>query len=473
MNKKNLLFQYILSDTLSAAFSWTSFFIFRKLFIEPNGKLEFSTTFFSANYFIGLIMITCFWLLLHYSSGYYTKKYIYRKSRLKELAQTIRTTIIGVVIIFFILILDDVISTYKAYYKSISALFIFQFMLTYIPRFAITTNVITKLRNRVFGYNTLLVGSNEQAMDLFHEINSQPKSSGNKFVGFINVHEKKTYLLSDHLQHFGDISALLSIIKEKNIEEVIIAIETSEHEEIKKILNVLTETDAIIRAIPSLYDILRGSTRISTPYSVPLIEISHDLMSAWEENTKRVLDVVASSIALIILSPVFLILAIGVKLSSKGAVFYSQERIGRYGKPFAIYKFRSMCVGAENKGPALSSQNDSRITSFGKFMRRTRLDELPQFYNVVVGDMSLVGPRPERQFFIDKIVKKAPHYNHLHKVRPGITSWGQVKFGYAENVDEMVERLKYDLIYIENMSLYTDFKIMIYTIKIVFKAIGK
>lgn len=185
------------------------------------------------------------------------------------------------------------------------------------------------------------------------------------------------------------------------------------------------------------------------------------------------MDVGVSLVALVLLLPIYLILAIGVKLSSPGPIFYSHERIGRYGKPFMIYKFRSMYQDAEKDGPALSSQDDSRITSFGKFMRKTRMDELPQFFNVLIGDMSLVGPRPERQHFIDQIVKKAPHFNHLQKVRPGITSWGQVKFGYASNVDEMIERLKYDILYIENMSLLVDMKILIYTIKTILKASGK
>lgn len=222
-----------------------------------------------------------------------------------------------------------------------------------------------------------------------------------------------------------------------------------------------------------MYDILTGMVKMSSIIGTPLIQISHDLMPAWEANMKRIIDILTSLFALIILSPLYLALAIGVKLSSKGPILYSHERIGRYGKPFTIFKFRSMFMDAESNGPALSSHNDARITSFGMFMRKMRFDELPQFYNVLIGDMSLVGPRPERQYFIDQIIKKAPHFNHLQKVRPGITSWGQVKFGYASNVEEMVERLKYDILYIENMSLLVDLKIMIYTVKTVLNASGK
>ena len=228
-----------------------------------------------------------------------------------------------------------------------------------------------------------------------------------------------------------------------------------------------------ISILPDLYQILLGSVKVNHLFGTPLIEIKQNLMPVWQEVMKRVIDIVASALFLLIFFPVYAMIALMVKLSSPGPIFYKQERIGRHGKPFYIYKFRSMFIDAEKAGPSLSSDFHPRITSWGRFMRKVRLDELPQFWNVIIGDMSLVGPRPERQFFIDQIVKIAPHYKHLHRVRPGITSLGQVKYGYASSVDEMVRRLKFDILYIENMSLAMDFRVMLYTIKIIVEGRGK
>ncbi|MEC8611138.1 MAG: sugar transferase, partial [Bacteroidota bacterium] len=182
---------------------------------------------------------------------------------------------------------------------------------------------------------------------------------------------------------------------------------------------------------------------------------------------------VFSVIAITLFLPMFIICAILVKLSSPGPIIYKQKRIGKYGKQFNIYKFRSMYVDSEKDGPKLSSKTDCRVTNWGRIMRKIRLDETPQFFNVLIGEMSFVGPRPEREFYAKQILEKVPHYKHIYKVKPGITSWGMVKYGYAENVDEMLERLKYDILYIENMSLFIDLKIMIHTILIILEGRGK
>lgn len=461
MSRRIQVLKYVISDYLSAGIAWSLFYIFRKIFIEPQ-KYGYKVPLeLDQKFYLGLIFIPLFWLIFYAATGYY--KTAFRKSRLTELGQTLQVTIIGVVILFFTLILDDTVGSYKNYYFSLFTLMGIHFLLTYIPRLIITTNTAHKIQSGRLGFNTIIIGGNEKALEIFEEIQSQERSTGNKIVGYVHVKNGKNNLLDGYLPNLGELDEVGRIIPEMNIEEVIIAIESYEHNKIGKIINLVAGYKIIIKAIPSMYDILTGKVRMSTIFGTPLIEITHRLMPYWQEQIKRFMDIIVSIIALVILLPLSLVLIVGIKLTSRGPVFYSHERMGKYGLPFKIYKFRSMFTDAEKDGPQLSSRDDARITSIGKFMRKSRLDEIPNFFNVLIGDMSLVGPRPERPYFIDQIVKVAPHYIHLQKVRPGITSWGQVKFGYASNVEQMVKRLKYDLLYIENMSLYVDFKILIYT----------
>ena len=273
----------------------------------------------------------------------------------------------------------------------------------------------------------------------------------------------------------GKISNLSEIIEKENIEEVIVAVETSEHNKIKTILDTLFDysDNILIKIIPDMYDIVLGHVKMNHVYGAVLIEIQQDLMPQWERVVKRIMDVVLSVFALIILFPFILYIIIKIKFSSEGPILYQQKRVGKNGKEFDIHKFRSMYVGAENNGPQLSSESDTRITPWGRIMRKYRLDEIPQFLNVLKGEMSLVGPRPERRFYINQIMEEAPHYKHLLKVRPGITSWGQVKYGYASNLPQMIQRLKFDILYIENMSFSLDIKIMFYTLLLLIQGRGK
>ncbi len=473
MNKTLQVCKYLFFDVLAAMVAWTSFYGFRKVYIETEKFGVRVPVHFNQKFFLGLFSITLFWILLYTITGTYRN--IYRKSRLKELGQTLVITVIGVLMIFFTLLLNDIILSYRTYYESVLVLFSLHFFLTAIFRLILSSITNSRIHSRKLGFNTILIGSNENALKLFTEMEEQKKAWGNKFIGFVHVDETNGYSeqLRKKLNHLGEIEEVRKIIHQYNIEEAIIAIESSEHKNIQKIVNELSDTPVIIKIIPDMYDILSGQVKMTSIFGAPLIEVSNAIMPAWESSVKRMFDIVVSVLAMLIGSPVYLFLAIGVKLSSKGSIFYSHERVGLHGKPFYIHKFRSMYLNSEKMGPALSSKDDPRITKFGKFMRKVRLDELPQFYNVLIGEMSIVGPRPERLYFINLITQKAPHYRHLHKVRPGITSWGQVKYGYAENVDQMIERLKYDLLYIENMSLYVDLKILIYTVLIVLQGRGK
>ena len=467
MIRRTVVILYVLFDFLSAALSWAAFYVYRKVQVEPDVFGYEVPIDLNPRFWMGIVFIPLFWLTLHYLSGAYQD--VLRKSRLKELGQTIIITLTGVVILFFALILDDVIVSYKDYYSSFFILAGIQFILTYIPRLILTSVVTRKVQMGQISFNTLLIGSNGRASEILKELSGRHGSKGYNIVGFLNGNSGSEYQLDSDIPHLGSSADVKAVVENKQVEEVIITLDTTEQQTISSIINTLSGSQVVIKASPDINDILTGKVKIHTIFGLPLIEITHRLMPVWQENMKRFLDVLLSLLALVVFLPLNLALMIGVKISSKGPVFHKQQRIGRYGKPFTLYKFRSMVVDAEKNGPELSRKNDNRITRFGKFMRNRKMDEIPNFINVIKGDMSLVGPRPERQYFIDQIIMQAPHYVHLHRVKPGITSWGQVRYGYAANVDEMIKRLKYDLLYIENMSLFVDFQILIITILTIFK----
>lgn len=465
MKKPGLLkYLFLLFDFLSALFSWSAFYYFRKTQIE---HVPFE---FSERFYLGLLIIPSLWVIAYWLFGSYDN--VYRKYRMQVFYKTIVSSFLGTLAVFFIFILDDTVTVYSDYYTSFLFLFLLHFFLTLLFRFTLTSLIVKQIHSQKIGFNTLIIGGNDKAYETYTEMNLGKNYGGNIFVGYIRVNGKDT-ILKKYIPELGTLPDIHNTIQGNDIEEVIIAVESTEHKVLETLLNELEGYDLIIKIIPDTYDILSSKVTTNNIFGTPFVELKTDILPKWQKRIKRGIDVTLSVIAMILLLPLFLVVPILIKKGSKGDVIFRQIRVGLHGNEFEILKFRTMHVGSEKDGPQLSSENDNRITKIGKFLRKTRIDEIPQFYNVLKGEMSIVGPRPERQFFIDKIVKEAPHFKHLQKLTPGITSWGQVKYGYAENVDEMVQRLKYDILYLKNQSLALDFKILLYTVIIVLKRKGK
>ena len=448
MNKKWQIAKYICLDALAA-------FLALYFYLKVTNVVTLA------------VIIGC-WILLYVVTLTYNR--IYYKSRLKEFLKTAFVSFLGLLIIALMFYLKPSVIPYTN--KIILNYILLHFAITAFFRFLITTRTAYRIHNRKIGFNTLLIGASQTALKFYNEVEQQKKSTGNKIVGYLKIKDVED-CFGNALTKLGGRNDLKYVIETNKIEEVIIALDDNEDSYTKEVIANLEGTGVVIKIIPDMYDILSGSVKMGAIYGTPLIEIYPDILSSWQQIFKRLFDVLLSLFFMILFLPVYIIIAILIKVTSKGDVIFKQVRIGKKGKEFYIYKFRTMYANAEKNGPELSSNTDERVTPIGRFLRKYRLDELPQFFNVLKGDMAIIGPRPERQYFIDKIMEIAPHYYHLTKVRPGITSWGQVKYGYAETVEQMVDRLKFDIIYIENVSFLLDMKILFYTVVTVLKGRGK
>ena len=461
--------KYVMTDFVMTSIAFFLFNIFRyyELDLWDNGYESLkifigSTKLILEQVFVPLTLLSIFWL-----SGYYNNPIA--KSRLSELSVTFTSVFISTIAIFFILLINDTTGIKVKDYELILVLFGLMFLFTYSGRSILTIRTTRHLKRRHWIFSTLIVGNSSKSREIYRKLKEHGSVWAYDVIGFISLDQE--HQMNDGMKVWP-LEKVKEVCSEYKIDQIVLAPEHTRDAYLMSVLDQLFPLDCPVKIAPDTFSYITGNIRLDDILGIPFIDLTSPRISEYQTNLKRTIDVVSALLATIILSPFLLITAIFVKLSSKGPVIYRQERIGRGRKPFNIYKFRSMYTDAENDGPQLSSKNDNRITSFGRFMRKYRIDELPQLWNVLKGDMSLVGPRPERAYFIEQIVRRAPYYGLIFQVRPGVTSWGMVKYGYASSVDQMVQRSRYDLLYLNNMSILTDMKILVHTVNTVIKGSG-
>lgn len=459
MDKRVEKILILLIDFFAVNLSWLIFFIFR----VETGWFELLS---EPEFFIPMLAIYFYWIIIFTFVGMY--RTWFAASRFEELSTLFKASFVGIFILFFLILLDD----YTHGEPSTNRFIIFVYW--GILLFAVGTGrlFIRSLQRRLLvngigRRNALIIGFNPKAHDVHNSIDKY-RALGLDVVAYVAVKKKNVGKEYKGVKVFDYVDNLEKVIDNYDVKNIVIALEKHEDNVMMNVLNICEGKNVSLKIVPDLYDIISGQARTSQIYGFPLIDIMPELMPEWEKKVKRILDILVSFLILILSMPLIIGFAIAIKIDSKGPVFYKQERIGLKGRIFNILKFRSMIVDAEKvSGPVWSAKDDPRVTRVGKIIRKMRIDEIPQMYNIFKGEMSLVGPRPERPYFVEKLSKEIPLYKRRLKVRPGVTGWAQVKHKYDETIDDVKTKLRYDLFYIENMSLRMDLNILFRTVFVV------
>lgn len=475
-SERRLRAAYLLTDWLSTNAAWLLFDIFRYLLLptQATGHHTLGTFLLSGPVMLGQLLFPLMMVVLYALSGYYED--VYRRSRLQEALNTAATVGVGTMVILLVALVNDLTSDRTEDYRLIAILFGTLFATVYLPRLVMTTRTMRRIRSGKLLFPTLIVRpSDEPGLPV-----RLPVSMGMEVAAQLSVSPDGLFTLADGSA--ADPSALCSALGIRYV--VVVPPAAGVSRMLAAVAALYRATDAPVMLAPGIGDIvtrrygdapqrLMGPrTRQANIDGDPLTDISRPALPTVTLNLKRLADVVVSAAALLLTGVPILVLALAVRLDSPGPAFYRQRRIGLRGKPFDIIKLRTMCADAEAAGPQLSSEGDPRITRIGRVLRRYRLDEFPQFWNVLRGQMSLVGPRPEREHYARQLLARQPAYALVHQIRPGLTGLGMVKYGYAATVDEMEERLRHDLLYIENIGLALDLKVIFYTIHTVLSGKG-
>ncbi len=415
--------------------------------------------------FITGTIILLYWLIAFFFAGLYRNWFV--RSPFDEFFAVIKTSFFFNFLLFFFVFLDS--SARPRLLFLIYFIDITFFVL--LGRFFARRLQKYLRQKKIIQVPVVVLGTTQEVLDLMKKVQSYPEWGFDVKAIILLSEADQSLDVGVPIYKFSDLE---KVLEKYHPRELFIAIDKPNHEMLLEIANKCAERQIVVKIVPDLYDVLTGLVKTFPMYSIPLIEISTQLLRPWEAFLKRFLDIVISLFVLIVGLPLWIIVAILIKLDSKGPILYKQERVGKNGKIFICYKFRSMYVDAEKTGPKTTVLNDPRVTRVGLFLRKTHIDEVPQFWNVLKGEMSLVGPRPERPVFIEMYSKMVPLFKRRLVVRPGITGWNQVKSPLFEiNEEHLKNRLKDDFYYIENMSLKLDIEIILRTIYLVLRGRGQ